>query len=545
MRDRMRRIAVWPWPLLVPLIAAAAFYAPGFGGFWLGDDWPNMVRAYQAANEGDLWSQTWSEFVAPNLGGGSFLRPMLISTFSLSYVLAGIHYPGWYAFNFAVHLANVALIAWLVLAWARLLGRDGALAACLAALSFGLSPMLAEGVYWVSARSDGWVTLCSLAAVAIWMRDAQRGTRHGIVAYPALLLLALGFKESAAVVPLQIALVAAAWPGPRPRGMIAAVVAGFVLLALYFVYRAMQFPNAFETYLGTGGSPASMTDRIEHALRTIPPWWNGLSRWRPSHGEMYVGALAVALLAGVALARGAALRLALALSAAGAGLAAAMLYHLGGMTPNGEGGRLMYGPLAWTALALGILLAAPHSRDRRRALAAIAAISIVAGAALLHVMLREVASVQDTERALVEALAQWAEGKHEQVVAIVPEAQGPIVISRNAQGGLVLPPVQAKAILHLVVPALPHDLPQRYAELSRGLGTRLAKVVPQKADAAMMREILEPDVAIWPRVICWNPHERRLIELPEADHSSAQAWLTQTRHAARACLPDEPSFAGS
>ena len=540
----MRRLGA-AWWLWLPLLAAAAFYAPGFGGFWLCDDWGNLHRAWSGSNAGELWSQTWSEFVAPNQGGGSFLRPLMFATSSLSYVFAGLHYAGGYAFSFAVHLGNVALIAWLVVAWARLLGRDGDLAACLAALSFGLSPMLAEGVYWISARSDGWVTLCSLAALAIWMRDAQHGTRRGLVAYPALLLVGLGFKESAAVMPLQMALVAAAWPPPRPRKMTTAVIAGFVLLGLYFVYRAMQFPNAFETYLGTGGQPASMTGRIEQALRTVPEWWNALAQWRPRHGDMYIGALAVALAAGIALARGLSLRLAIALAAAGAGLAAATLYHLGGMMPNGEGGRLMYGPLAWIALSLGVLLAAPAGRNRRRALAAIAAISIVAGAALLHVILREVISVQDSERALIRALAQWAVGKHDAVVAIVPENEGPIVVNRNAHGGLVLPPVQEKAILHLVVPALPHDLPLRYAELSRGLGTRLAKVVPQKADAEMLREIHEPDVVIWPRVICWNPHERRLIELPQADHSSARAWLEQTRSAARACLPDEPSFASS
>src|SRR5436190_16637058 len=103
-----RRIAAAWWPLLLPLLAAGAFYAPGFEGFWLGDDWGNLHRAYHGALAGELWSQTWSEFVAPNQGGGSFLRPMVITSFALNYLLAGLHYAGWYAVNFAVHLANVA-----------------------------------------------------------------------------------------------------------------------------------------------------------------------------------------------------------------------------------------------------------------------------------------------------------------------------------------------------------------------------------------------------------------------------------------------------
>ena len=80
------------------------------------------------------------------------MRPLVIASFSLNYQLSGTSYAGWYALNFAVHLANVALVAFLVSRWARKLGVDGSLAACLAALVFGLSPLLAEGVFWVSAR---------------------------------------------------------------------------------------------------------------------------------------------------------------------------------------------------------------------------------------------------------------------------------------------------------------------------------------------------------------------------------------------------------
>jgi len=55
------------WPVLVPALAVGLFYARGFGGFWLGDDLSNMVRAYEAANADQLWSQTWSQLVAPVL----------------------------------------------------------------------------------------------------------------------------------------------------------------------------------------------------------------------------------------------------------------------------------------------------------------------------------------------------------------------------------------------------------------------------------------------------------------------------------------------
>jgi hypothetical protein len=58
----------------------------------------------------------------------------------------------------------------------------------------------------------------------------------------------------------------------------------------------------------------------------------------------------------------------------------------------------------------------------------------------------------------------------------------------------------------------------------------------------MLREIHEPDVAIWAGVICWNPRTRQLIELPAADHSTSAVWVAQTKAAARACLPDDPAL---
>ena len=154
--------------MLLPLAAAAAFYAHGFGGFWLGDDLPNLHRTYSWAQAGTLWQDTARQFATPITGGGSFIRPMVIASFSFDYTISGASYPGWYAFNFAVHLANVALVAFIVLRLARMLGAGGAIAAALAAAFFGVAPLPAEGVYWLSARGDACVTLCSLGAIALW-----------------------------------------------------------------------------------------------------------------------------------------------------------------------------------------------------------------------------------------------------------------------------------------------------------------------------------------------------------------------------------------
>lgn len=544
MRGPMRRIAA-AWPLLVPVLLAAALYARGFQGFWLGDDLPNLHRTHEWSEAGRLWSDTLRQFLAPITGGGFFIRPMVIATFSLNYEIAGARYAGWYALNFAVHLANTALLAFVVLGFARRLRCEGRGAALAAALLFGLNPLASEGVYWISARSDQWVALCSLAAIAVWIRDDRRGTRHGAWAYPLLLVVALGFKESAAVVPLQMALLALAWPSPRPRGMLFAVAAGFGVMALYFTFRAYLFGAIFETYFAAGQLRSGPIERVWGALQSLPAWWGGLAHARPSHATLYVLASAAALVAALAASRGAGLRLALASLASSAGMLAATLYSLGGFASSGEGGRLLYGPASWLALGMGLLLvrAPGASSIAWKAAGALALLAALAGGAILQSTIRQVTDAQQGSRALVAALAQLAAGRDSLSMVIVPENQGPTVLYRNGQGGLVLPPVQPRPLLHRVIPSLPRDIPGRYDEFAGGLATRLGEVVPANAEAATLEDLRVRGEARWPPVLCWVPGERRLVELPRPDPSRRDEWIRQTRSAARACLPEEPSFA--
>jgi hypothetical protein len=542
---RARRIAA-AWPLLVPVLLAAVLYARGFQGFWLGDDLPNLHRTHEWSQAGRLWSDTLRQFLAPITGGGSFIRPMMIATLSLNYEIAGARYAGWYALNFAVHLANVALLVLVILGFARRLRCEGRGAAFVAALVFGLNPLISEGVYWISARSDQWVALCSLAAIAAWIRDDREGTSHGVWAYPLLLVVALGFKESAAVLPLQMALLALAWPSPRPRGMAFAAAAGLGVMVLYFAFRMYLFGSFFETYLGAPGQTwIGAIERVRAGVHSLPGWWSALAHARPSHAALYPAALAVGLVVALASTRSAGLRLALAAIASSAGMVAATLHSLGNFASNGEGGRLLYGPVAWLALGLGLLLvrAAGERSIAWKVACGLALLAALAGAGILQSTIRQVTHAQQGSRALVAALAQLASSRGSLSMVIVPENQGSTVLYRNGQGGLVLPPVQERPILHRVIPSLPRDIPVRYDQFARGLAKRVDETVPANAEAATLKKLLVADEARWPPVLCWQPGERRLVELPLADSSRRDRWIGQTRAAARACLPDEPTFA--
>jgi len=61
------------------------------------------------------------------------------------------------------------------------------------------------------------------------------------LAVPLCVLIALGFKESAAVFPLQLVLVAFAWPSRLTRTQTLTLVMSFVLAGLFFAIRAHLF----------------------------------------------------------------------------------------------------------------------------------------------------------------------------------------------------------------------------------------------------------------------------------------------------------------
>jgi hypothetical protein len=306
------------------------------------------------------------------------------------------------------------------------------------------------------------------------------------------------------------------------------------------------FGSFFETYLGAPGQTwIGAIERVRAGVHSLPGWWRALAHARPSHAALYPAALAVGLVVALASTRSAGLRLALAAIASSAGMVAATLHSLGNFASNGEGGRLLYGPVAWLALGLGLLLvrAAGERSIAWKVACGLALLAALAGAGILQSTIRQVTHAQQGSRALVAALAQLASSRGSLSMVIVPENQGSTVLYRNGQGGLVLPPVQERPILHRVIPSLPRDIPVRYDQFARGLAKRVDETVPANAEAATLKKLLVADEARWPPVLCWQPGERRLVELPLADSSRRDRWIGQTRAAARACLPDEPTFA--
>jgi hypothetical protein len=509
--------------LLLPLAAVAALYAAGFAGWFVGDDHANLHQAFTWQQQGELWSRLLAQFGSGVTDQSAFYRPLIIASLSLNYLLAGTDYAGWYAVNYVLHLAAVLLVALCV---RRLLDlqegtpdRAAAVAAMLAALWFGLNPLLAEGVFWLSARSDSSVTVLALAGLAGWL---GRG-RVGPWLLPVLLLPALLFKESAAVLPLQVSLLWLASPALRSRRHSLALVACYALMLAYLGFRVLLFGDPWQVYGGGAGGEARLPDpqRLFDAVRSIVPWWQGLFGGSPAALGFAAGsvvAIAAALLGNRRW------RLPLALLAATGGLLLATFLNLGGLVAHGEGGRLLYTPLAWLALAVGVALAGCRGRPLALAATTAFAIAIALGIWLQQSVLSHAVTAQQQLRLTAEALPAWAARDRRPALLLVPDHLGPVVIARNAQGALVLLPVQSEPLLPQVLPTLPDEVPARHELYRNGLLDVLEGTPMRYWDHDALAAYAGPRRPRWPqRVLCWAGLGQ-LAEFAAPPPEPVEAW---------------------
>ena len=534
--SRPQRVAI------LVCIVVAIIYAPGFGGFWLGDDMANLHRAFMLSQQGTLWPDALRLFAEPVPSEGAFYRPMMMLSMALNYALADANYAGWYLVNFAVHLSNTFLVALLVRRFAELVDCEATVAAPLAALLFGLCPSIAEGVYWMSARSDGWVTLLTLAGVYFWAGSATSMASRTALVFPLLLIAALGFKESAAVLPLQMFLLAVAWPSALSRQQRWALAGAFVAVALFMAWRAFLFGNAWQVYTHGAGGGVALHIKFWHSLQSLGPWWTALTASTPAWSVAYLICFCVALLLGAMLRPLPQWRLAFALAAASGGLAVATLLNLGGMSANGEGGRLTYGPVAWLMIAVGVFVSHPKSlaaRASRWPQAATAALSLalLTGFVVLWGQLGAAWRAQAGMRMMTQSIPPWAASHAGLTMLLVPDHDGAVVIARNAQGGMVLEPIQRQPYLHRVLPTLASETPLRQQQFCGGMAPRLEIVRPRLLDNQTLASIAVRADTVWPEhVACWSKSLQKIVPLlsPPKD-VSCEAWLASVKPAIESC----------
>ena len=132
------------WMLPIPVVCAAALYARFFGGYWLGDDFGNLQSGLFAAQRGETLAQAWAQLFTAVPSEGAFYRPAMSAAVLFNAALAGTRFAGWFAVNFAMHLANVVLVAIAVATLARHAAATAASPAWSQRCLFAACPLLAD-----------------------------------------------------------------------------------------------------------------------------------------------------------------------------------------------------------------------------------------------------------------------------------------------------------------------------------------------------------------------------------------------------------------
>ena len=103
-----------------------------------------------------------------NPGSGMY-RPVVMVSYVVNFVLGGTDSPGWHAFNLLIHLSCTVLVG--LLAWHLTRDRQ---AQWVAALLFGLHPVVAEPVNYVSSRSESMALLFGLGCIFVYLAARDR-----------------------------------------------------------------------------------------------------------------------------------------------------------------------------------------------------------------------------------------------------------------------------------------------------------------------------------------------------------------------------------
>lgn len=132
-------------------------------------------------------------------------HPLTMLSFSLDYFLYHENPTGYHFTNLLIHIINTLLVFTLIM---KLAGRKDI--AFLVALFFGIQPMHAESVVWISERKDLLYTLFLLLSSIAYLKLPPDSGRYSIKKYGIVLLfflLALLSKGQAVILPMLFLLI--------------------------------------------------------------------------------------------------------------------------------------------------------------------------------------------------------------------------------------------------------------------------------------------------------------------------------------------------
>ena len=463
----------------VAIAIAAAVCVWLSGGYFLSDDF--VPLAYFGHWDGwQIAADVAAKFHTSINGVEAFYRPLTWLSYALSYAMSGGNARGWLAVNLALHLCNALLVGWLVRRLAPERSGAALAGALLAGITFFAFSPAFEVALWIACRYDALATFFTLLAGAAFL---QRRTVAAVLATVAALLS----KESGAVAIVFVALLAGvdvwgsaerpARPREQVREWLRRVVPWIVLGALYVALRVALFGAAVQVFHESRVDLASQ-QHWRVLLETVLPWARAQFPGIPGV-RGFLGLTLVTIGTGLALA---ALRSRYALLAQCATLAtlvaggALLLPHVSGFESIGIGGRLFYQMSAFHAIALGLAVHEGGLALARRRLVSALVLGCGVAVAAAHLAwgwngAKQYVVAQRSMRdaaAAIGTLAQRA-GPDDFFLVFLPDAVGRVPFARNAQAGLMLPPVQERPVSRRLLVQTNLEIPGQESNVDNGV----------------------------------------------------------------------------
>ena len=189
------------------LVLVTAVYGAGLSGPFVFDDFPALVENSRLRVGSLSFSELWEAAFSFNPGGTG--RQLAMLSFALNYALGGLDPWGWKLGGLLVHLANTVLVYALCVRLLSLAGVQRLLrwSAAAIALLWAVHPLQVSTVLYVVQRMETLSLTFVLLALLAYLRgrEAQISGARGwvwLVLCAPLLLLALGAKETALLLPL-------------------------------------------------------------------------------------------------------------------------------------------------------------------------------------------------------------------------------------------------------------------------------------------------------------------------------------------------------
>ncbi len=523
-----------------------ALYAGAMLGFFLSDDMAVTFVLSGWQDKGELWSHLLHKFSSGLDAQSHYYRPLPMLAYGFNLAAPPLDPLPWHLVNLFGHLlAGIA-----VFRITSLLQRDaqpGFLPGFAAAL-FLLCGTNAEAVAWISGRYDVFATALLLWAGALYLRSTRSLDVFETGAWLCG-LLALTSKESAAVVPGLIGCLAWAKHGELPgsarwRAIVRDFVPWLFIIAGYFALRWTMFGSMLQVYPGT-----HPLERVRSGTWLPAPdaLWTWLATALPNHAALVVALALTGVLLLVALGNigrnPAVRRPVVAMLGATVVSLVLLLPHLAGFPANGEGGRLLYTTSAFASILLALSLRRPLRAGQSRApssfIVTLAGIALLAAhAVLLDAALRTWRTAGTQMSELVASLARLHKSLRPDGYAIViaPDAIGAAPFARNANGALVLPPIQREWLLKREIVYLPADIPTLPGLFKAQLIPTLRTLSLNDAGDQLKENRAAPADAetVWPSdLFCWSVTQSKLqrVALPEVP--DAARWASEVSEALR------------